>query len=117
MMENMRKIEAQRRIVELAHQFLDGDIELALAAQELSRIGQEIGHGLSGCCFVETPKALRVFSSIDREMQSNNIPVGEWRKHWNTEVLAKKTELQKQIEEKYREAAIATCRALIDKLS
>jgi hypothetical protein len=95
----------QKKIVELARGIISGEVGLIAGSRQLWRLGLDVA-----------PKRdpdFTFFLAIDSE--SDHLPIGEVRQHWNPDALREKdTEIAK-IEALRREKAVEICRRLIQR--
>jgi len=94
-----------RKIVAAARRMLSGELGLIAGARELSGLGHSVGAG-------HDPD-FTFFVGIDSE--SDHLPIGEVRQHWNPEAMRVKDAEVAKFEAFYRERAFETCRRLITK--
>jgi hypothetical protein len=94
-----------RKIVTAAQTILPGELGVIAGARQLCSLGHQVGaHDDADFTF---------FVAIDSE--TDHLPIGEVRQHWNREALrAKDTEIA-SFESFYREQAFEICRRLIEK--
>jgi hypothetical protein len=100
-------VDKQRReIVRVTRGILDGNIGIIAGARQLTR--------LRFPSRAENDSDILLFVGIDSE--TDHLPLGEVRRHWNPEVLKVKDAELEAFEAKVRERAFAACQSLIQKL-
>lgn len=97
--------EQRKAIVLTARRILDGSTGIVAGARELTR--------LRFPSRAETDKDILVFVGIDSE--SDHLPLGEVRQHWNTDALKTKDDELQCYEARVRDRAFAACQNLIAK--
>lgn len=99
----------RQKIVQIAHSILDGSISIIAAARQLRAFAG--GHaGID-----ERDPDFRTFVGIDSE--TDDLPVGETRRHWAADALAKKDVEIARCEDLYRDAAREAAARLITRYS
>ena len=89
--------QASARIVTIAQRILSGESGIVAGARQLARLRFDVG--------AEHDSDFIFFVAVDSE--SDDLPLGEVRSHWNADVLKEKdAELQKKLDEGY--AALAS---------
>ncbi|MFZ1217895.1 MAG: DUF2489 domain-containing protein [Chthoniobacterales bacterium] len=99
----------RQKIVRLAHAILDGTVSIIEAARQL----RVFAGGHAG--IDERHPEFRVFVAIDNE--TDDLPVGESRRHWAADALAKKDIEIARCEDLYRKAARMAAADLIARYS
>jgi hypothetical protein len=94
-----------RKIVAAARSILSGELGIIAGARQLSGLGDGVG--------ADRDPDFRFFVGIDSE--SDHMPIGEVRQHWNPEALRVKDAEVAKVEALYREQAFEICRKLIQK--
>jgi len=96
---------ASAKIVALAKSILSGEVGVVAGARHLSawRFDVDAEHDPDFVFFV----------GLDSE--TDHLPVGEMRSHWNSEALRAKDEELGRFEASTRERAFQVCRSLIQK--
>jgi hypothetical protein len=99
-------VEEQRReMIRVARNILNGSIGIVEGARDLT--------GLRFSSRAENDSDILVFIGIDSE--TDHLPIGDPRRHWDTEVLKIKDEELRSFEAQVQERAFAACRSLIGK--
>jgi hypothetical protein len=93
------------KIVAAARAVLTGELSIIAGARQLCGLGYEIGADRDG--------DFTFFVGLESE--TDHLPVGDVRKHWNAEALQEKEAEITRAEAFYRERAFDTCRRLIEK--
>jgi hypothetical protein len=94
-----------RKIVTAARAVLAGELGIIAGARQLSGLGHEIG----------TDRDADFIFFVGLDSETDHLPVGDVRQHWNAEALRDKDAEIERIEAFYRERAFEICRQLIQK--
>ncbi|MGA9776787.1 MAG: hypothetical protein WBS33_00790 [Verrucomicrobiia bacterium] len=94
-----------RKVVAAAQSILSGELGIIAGARQLCGLGHKIG--------AERDPDFTFFVAIESE--SDHLPVGEVRQHWNPEALRAKDAEIASFEAFYREQAFEICRRLIER--
>ena len=94
-----------RKIVAAAQSILSGEIGVIAGARQLCGLGHQIG--------ADRDPDFLFFIGVDSE--SDDLPIGEIRKHWNPDALLDKDAELAAYEARVRERALTACRSLIEK--
>jgi hypothetical protein len=94
-----------RKIVAAAQSILSGELGVIAGARQLCGLGHQVG--------ADDDADFTFFVAIDSE--SDHLPIGEVRQHWNPEALRAKDAEIASFEAFYREKAFEICRRLIEK--
>jgi hypothetical protein len=96
---------ASAKIAALARSILSGEVGVVAGARQLAarRFDVDAGHDPDFLFFV----------GVDSE--TDHLPVGEVRHHWNSEALRSKDEELRRFEASSRERAFEVCQSLIRK--
>jgi hypothetical protein len=99
-------VEEQRReMIRVARRILDGTVGIVAGARQLTR--------LRFPSRTENDSDILVFIGIDSE--SDHLPIGDVRQHWNPDALLVKDAELTDYEARVRERAFEACRNLIEK--
>lgn len=98
--------EQHHEIVRVARRIVDGSVGVIAGAREMTRV-----HFRSHS--KERDEDFIVFVGIDSE--TDDLPVGEVRKHWSAEALLRKDVEIKAAEDLYRPRALEAARNLIQR--
>jgi len=93
------------KIVALAQSVLAGQLGIVAASRQLSAWRFDVG--------AEHDPDFTFFVGVDSE--TDHLPVGEERQHWNPDALRTKDEELRAFEASVRERALEVCRSLIQK--
>jgi hypothetical protein len=93
------------KIVATAQAVLAGELGIIAGARRLCGLGHEIG--------ADRDSDFTFFVGLDSE--TDHLPIGEVRQHWNVEALREKDAEIAQAEAFYRERAFEKCRRLIQR--
>jgi hypothetical protein len=96
--------EQQHEIVRVARGILDGSMGVIAGAREMTKL-----HFRSHS--KERDEDFLVFVGIDSE--TDHLPLGDVRRHWSPDALARKDVEIREAEDFFREQAHAAARALI----
>ena len=94
-----------RKIVATAQSILSGEVGVVTGARQLCGLGHQIG--------ADRDPDFIFFIGIDSE--TDHLPIGEVRQHWNPEALRVKDVELADYEARVRERAFEACRSLIQK--
>lgn len=95
------------KIIEIARRILSGEVDIVGGARDLARVSHQLG--------ADHDPDFVFFIGLDSE--TDHLPIGDVRQHWNPEVLrAKDAELAAH-EAKVRERTFEVCQRLIEKYS
>ena len=95
------------KIVEIARNILSGEVGIVAGARKFGGVRHQVGDD-------HDPDFL-FFTAVDSE--TDHLPIGEVRQHWNSEVLRAKDAELAAYEAEVRERAFEACRRLIQKYS
>jgi hypothetical protein len=101
--EHLRSVS--RKIVAAAQGILSGKLGVIAGARQLCGLGHQVG--------ADRDPDFIIFIGIDSE--SDDLPIGEARQHWNPEALRAKDAELANYEARVRERAFEACRSLIQK--
>jgi hypothetical protein len=93
------------QIVAAARAVLSGELGIIAGARRLCGLGHEIG----------ADRDAHFTFFVGLESETDHLPVGEVRQHWNAEALREKDAEIMRVESFYRERALEICRQLIQK--
>jgi hypothetical protein len=94
-----------RKVVTAAQSILSGELGVIAGARQLCGLGHQIG--------ADRDPDFTFFVAIESE--SDHLPIGEVRQHWNQEALRVKDEEIASFEAFYREQAFEICQRLIER--
>ena len=94
-----------RKVVATAQSILSGELGVIAGARQLSGLGYQVG--------ADRDPDFTLFTGVDSE--SDDLPIGEVRKHWNPEALRAKDAELADYEARVRERVFEACRSLIQK--
>jgi hypothetical protein len=97
--------EQRREMVRVAREILNGSIGIVAGARQMN--------GLRFPAKLEWDEDVKVFIGIDS--QSDHLPLGLVRRHWNEEVLKIKDEELKRFELSVKDRAFRACESFIKK--
>ncbi|HXD01538.1 MAG TPA: hypothetical protein VN048_19540 [Verrucomicrobiae bacterium] len=97
--------DRRREMVRVAREILNGRIGIVAGARQMT--------GLRFPSKLEKDEAMLVFVGIDSE--SDHLPLGDVRRHWDEEVLKTKDEELRRFELSMKEQAFRACENLIAK--
>jgi hypothetical protein len=95
--------EQHREWVRVAHGILDGSIGIVAGARQFT--------SLRFRSRTEKDSDILVFIGIDSE--SDHLPIGDVRRHWNTEALKIKDEELQHYESRVKDRAFRACESII----
>src|SRR4051812_35764003 len=93
---------ASGKIVAAARSILSGDLGIVTGARQLAKWRFDVG--------AEHDPDFMFFVGLDSE--TDHLPVGDVRCHWNPEALKQKDEELRSLEATFREEALRSCHRL-----
>ena len=93
------------KIVAAALAVLSGELGIIAGARQLCGLGHQIG--------ADRDADFTFFVGLESE--ADHLPIGDVRRHWNTEALREKDAEITRVEAFYRDRAFEICRRLIQK--
>lgn len=94
---------ASRKIVAFAQSVLSGELGIIAGARQINGLRFDVG--------AEHDPDFIFFVGLDSE--TDHLPIGEGRKHWNPDALCEKDAEVARCEALYRDKAFEACRNLI----
>ena len=101
-------LERRQRIVETAQAVLDGQLGLLEGCHRLASLSYTVDPHMED---------KELLSMVGIASQTDHLPIGAWRREWAPEALRAKDAEMAENEDYFRESALESCRALVERYS